>query len=303
MRANVLLTILILTAFPGMTSGQKPSERKLFVSGAGISYGYHTTDYIFGTIDQFRLLYPESELLGIDYSEFNQNRGFWVFNSMHSPMVTSLTLGMGLRNRDDDGLRSNPRFQAGLSYHGGNLLEGSYWIKKVHVVDSLYDASTMSYKYVDSIHYRDMEFQHATDQLRADISVVLTINPVGRFYLYSGLGLSAGIPLLSVARIEYKEGYDIRTRTINGMEYYNQPRPGAREKNVKEIFHRCPSVIIMPYFPAGVSFRLGKRSELLQQIHIFYEQVNGVSITTVPGGENFTSHRIQHSIGVRIVRI
>lgn len=302
---SILLIIsLILPAFK--TLSQKSPEsfpvKRLTVSQAGFGWGYHRSDFYFGTPEQFSLLFPGSEILQENFNDFLQQQTYFSF--WHYPnWVASFELGVSISDKGRNNYLKNSVFRAGISFSGGNILLCSSEKENTYIIDSFYDPTTGWLKYVDSVRYSVISIDHAMEQLSLDVASIFRTNPHRRISLYSGAGLLTGIPVISETRIWYSEGYHINTRSSNGHITGNHPRPGAREKSLEEEFQRSRYFTIMPYIPAGVNFRMGNRNKLLQQIHLFYEQVNGVNITTVPGGENFTSHRRQHSIGIRVIWI
>jgi hypothetical protein len=302
-KISAISLMLIVMFFVSWQAGsQVPDGTKkpgvLSVTETSVSFGYHKSIIDGGSQAQYLKLIPQSDLLTRDFSHLTRYKFDHRFVINHyNPAVFSASFGLRFADRDRKSFKKVPMLRLGLSYYTGNLITNIYSEEILCQIDSMYDPGTGLYNFTDSLHMSNFYVAQVTDQMRIDAAVLFGTNSSKVLSCYSGLGLSAGIPVMAYSSVHYYESYQYVSRTSGGHQTF---LPGETLESVEETFRRSSFFVLMPYVPVGINVRLSRKVSLLNQISLFYEGRIGMDMIILKGGDDLSKIRRQHTIGLKV---
>jgi hypothetical protein len=317
--AWVILAMIAIATLDANGQSKNPDKRKrhFSVTEARIGVGYHgaefgnfdflnalpdhsvtskgLNDFTYAEIDQFRALVPGSVLLLNNYQDHTRSESFYLGG--FPAVIFSGMLGICLANPGDYTFRKHLMFRFGVSYYGGNHVQGNYMREVISPVDSAMDPVTGRYSYTDSLHRSVLDMHCVSDEIRFDASLVLRTNPKNSLTLYCGAGVSTGCPLMTYSVIEYNRYHQFITRYPDGKREFSESI--TEEEAVEQSYERR-YFIWMPHAFAGFELRPFQKSPFLSMIHMFYETRVGVNVMVIGGAQNFVTERWHHCVGLKV---
>jgi hypothetical protein len=288
-----LAAVLLLstTALIGQESSKK-RERRLWISEIQILPGaIHSRSYP-GTLEQFRILAPGSEMLANQTFEGYQSGNGYI--RTHSGVFAAM-LGIRFKTGKGDEYRGDPTLRIGFSFNGGTQL--TYLTSHVasYPIDTLYNTQGTQVATIDSVAWKTYNMTYSSDQWNLDVSLIYRTNPKLRFSLFGGIGVTGGMSVASFARMGMHDASYIETRFK-----YSHFNSSWVFDNTHDKVEAPGNISGNIYLPMGVNFRLGNKSALLRKINIFYEVRPGITLTSLEGIETLVSTRTLHGIGLRL---
>lgn len=242
------------------------------------------------SLGHFRQLAPQSELLQ------NNLDGFEQFNSYHSPssFVFSTMIGIDFLNKKSGDYQSGPQLRIGINYLGSvNPTSGLTRTDRVRV-DTLESFQSGQQFYTDSIHDQDYNMTYHHDQIQLDLSFVYRTKTKSLLSLYAGLGVSAGMSMMSYTQIDY--------HSHKYRSYHGESSDGNFESRNHEYeeFENSTNFSFVGYIPLGAELRLGRERALWNQLHLFTELRPGMSYVQLPDlNIDRTRAWYQQTVGIR----
>jgi hypothetical protein len=290
----LIVSVTTLTVHAQDTLHTKPIKRVSmhdFYVQAGL-FGQRSPS---GSVVDFRTLFPQSVLLS-NTTGYSQPNGF----SVTGTSMLSVQLGLQFSNKQKQAYKSNPVLRLGVVYFSQVNLTGSLNKDLRKTYDTLTSIQTGQTVYRDSVITQNLGMSLQSQQLRFDASLIFRTNPLARFMLFTGIGLTAGVSFQTSTHIYYSTNSRTETRDQNGntslaSSSYDYGHFTHEQVNSKNGFG------ISAYVPMGVDFRIGKRSNFWKPIHLFFELRPGINITSIPELRNITSAYMQTGLGVRVV--
>ncbi len=254
---------------------------------AGVVPGYFVSDFPFISIEDFKALAPDSRLLQNDYSDFTSGEPF--FNSRGGAMFNA-AVGMQFRSGKTGELRPNPLLRVAVSSYSGNFFKRDFNRSQSFPVDTLTSSQTGEIIVVDSSSFQTLSMHYKSRQVALDISVIFRTNPDARWSLYGGVGLSLGYSYNATTRVDYNS---------DGSRYdYNNRYNGLSQS---ESFDNDNGLRSMVYLPIGFDFRLGKKREFWQRIHLFTEVRPGLFYYEIPALDTYLQGFFSQGFGAKVV--
>lgn len=248
-----------------------------------------------GSLNDFRVLAPESQLLTNDFANFSQNgSSTYGFNS-------GLTVLMGIQFSDKEKTRykPNPMLRLGVSFFSDSQLGSSFSNNIRTPFDTLLSAQTGDMYLVDSIQSNYYNMNYWSQQLRFDGSFIFRTNPEARLSLFTGIGVTAGLSIMAMTDVYSSTVFRIETELQDGSASSIQT-DNENNTYATESFRNATNFGASAYVPMGIDFRLGKKNEFLKRIFLNYEFRPGVNVTSIPELGAYTNVLTQHNFGIRV---
>jgi hypothetical protein len=294
----IAVAIILFFSFgaAGQDIGAPGKIKLLTLTESSTSFGYHNTGQQASSIDQFRAILGPSEIFSQIPADLEQQKSWFSFY-YQGPSVFSTALHFRMADSKRESFRGAPQFRLGISYRGGNMLSGYFTKVTQQQIDSVMNTVTGEMDYIDSMHRTNLAFRFNSEQLFLDASMVFTTSADRVFSIYTGAGLSAGIPIMSNASITFYDGHLRITRTSDGQETYHE---ATTLKILEEFPSGSPHVLLIPYVPIGVNMRLSKKNPFLSQVSLFYEGRAGLYVRVLKGSDNVINFARHHTLGVKV---
>jgi hypothetical protein len=297
MKLNYASTAFLLILVIPAAAQEQPSQQEQLRCAAPadlyLSSGAFTESPIYGTLQEFKTLAPQSVLLGQDLTGFKTSMG-WMMNSSSS---TSIALGLKFRNKDQSSYRANPQLRVGLVYDRANPLSLYYYKNETKPYDTLSSSQSGTAYYVDSIKRTSYSMSYGYQQLRLDIALLFRTDPARRWSLYAGAALAGGGSFNTYTYITKVVTEGIVTHDASGGTFTESTTDFDLSF---ERFRNRSNFSFWASVPLGIDFRLGKKRELLKRIHLYYEMRPGVNITFIPELRSYTTVSIHQALGIRV---
>ncbi len=233
------------------------------------------------SLTDFKTLAPGSSILAKDYTGFSSN----YYNSTYTnPSFTGL-LGFTFKNKP------NPLLRLGLGYSTRTLGTGSSSRYESFHYDTLTSAQTGQQIFLDSIHTQYMYGAYQATYLSLDASLIFRTKPAARWSIYGGIGVNVGLAFNGFLNIEYHDEHYASSGNYDQSNWTHE----------QERFNQKTHVASTVYIPMGLDFRLGKKHEFMNRLHLFAEARPSMTITTIPTIKTQLTPNITSSLGLRIV--
>lgn len=248
------------------------------------------------TLDEFRQLAPNSEVLKSNFAGYSSYNGANFMSNRRSTF--SALLGIQLSNKDKSGYMDNPLLRVGVSYISGQSFSRTYYNSQRKAFDTFISSQTGEMIFRDSVDSHSAGMTYSSDQLRIDASFIYRTNPQARWSLSAGFGVSAGVSISARTRVyEYNGSYtEIRYPNYQSYSSYYFMHSSGEEQEYRNKANFGASA----YIPLGVNFRIGKNREFWKRVNLFYEMRPGISISSVPELRTETAASMQQGLGLRV---
>lgn len=278
-------TIVFLLAL-GVTSvyAQEYKPGKIDFS---IGFGFRTMDAQIGSIEQYRELFPDSDLLQGDYSTYGYPD--YYFNS--STMVNLL---WGIQLKQNEAFEQ--RLRVGVTFGGISPSYGSFYNQTSFAYDTLTSSRTGEVSYVDSVYSENLYINTTQNQVGLDLAYLIKANQNGRWSFYSGVGLEIGAILNAKANIsESKYSYLSNDAGV----YYPYAYDDYGSDNKTEVQQLDGGLYGLLYLPVGLDLRLSMKNAFWRRMHLYTEFRPSVSFSNSPISDN----NVQLAMGLAVFGI
>jgi hypothetical protein len=258
---------------------------KVSVTDVYINFGSFGEKVAYGSLDDFRKLAPQSDMLARDLSSYDQQASGSYFNG---GTLFVASLGLKFKKKDGNDYRANPQLRIGISYFSSTPLTAGLTRTESFVVDTLVSTVTGEVVLQDSVVNESYNMSYIADQLRLDAALIFRTNPEARWSLYGGIGLAAGVSINPRTEVFYSN-WNFDEEFNSGYGNYESER-----------FNNQTSFGLLAYLPLGLDFRLGKNQEFWKRLHLFYEISPGLNMTFIPELNTATNIAIRNGLGLRV---
>lgn len=267
---RLLIFILFTAIAPFCLNAQQSDERQspLRIGSMSVSIGGSTNLVTSLQLNDFRLLAPQSELLHNDLTDFEIVENYLG----SSNFVFSAMMGIDFLNKKTNSYGSGPQLRIGFNYlSNGNP---AYHLSRSDRtrLDTLESSQSGNMLFTDSIHEQEYNMNYKYDQIQIDLSFIYRTQTKSLLSLYAGLGVSAGLSLMSSTEIDY---YSHNYTSNHGMESDNFYR--SRNSPRQERFENSATFSMLAYIPIGAELRMGRERALWNQLYLFTELRPGLS--------------------------
>lgn len=298
----VLLTALINLNSFGQEKYVKPDYLETYFSWGAIIYSAPTL-----LLSDAKLLTPNSKILQGDLSNFTRSFGFAGFGnqigySTHNPINSSAIGGavfeaqLGNYNfgKAKDRKRS-PQLRVGFGY-GSTQSVGGFWSNTSTSPSDTFVSSGGKKIFTDSVSYESVNVSYSSSQARVMADILFHTNPDRRFSIYVGIGLQLGATFNNQTQVYYAASNYITSGKDQNLEVIS--RGETTSKN--EWNNNKGGWLIGAYVPMGVSYRLGKTTNVLNQTSVFMEFKPGITAMAIPELQTYLLPFVQSNYGVRV---
>ncbi|AEV31821.1 hypothetical protein Oweho_0808 [Owenweeksia hongkongensis DSM 17368] len=288
LKTFVLAALAFACGSPIYTQAQS-----MHLSDFSVYLGGNTSgDY--GTLQDFQLLAPNSNLLQNDFTGYNNSSGY---NSWNSSARISFMLGFDFKKKDDDVSKLSPQLRIGLTYTNGVSLYSNYWNEDRFAYDTLTSSRTGNQTFVDSVNYDSYDMNYHSDNIVLDVSLIFRTNPAARWSFYGGVGVMGGMAINANTIIYHYNNSYIENQ--NDDQYFERQYSDSSLDEMETV-RNDNSFLVSGYIPMGVDFRLGKKRELWKRTHLFFELRPSLNVNNIPEVGTFTQGSVHHGFGIRI---
>ena len=273
------ISLIAALAISGMSLSQKIKITEIHISnGTGLG------GQINGSIDDFKILAPNSSILLTDFSQYNQ-QGYVSFRTPGNNFSSNYSLQLGLQ------CAKMPKvtFRVGITHvsnEGALSAFGSY--SQSFPYDTLTSSQTGEQTFLDSTNSKYYNMNHSNQQIRLDGAMIFRMFPEKRWSIHTGLGASLGMSYQSNTEIRYWE-----STSISSGDYYE-------ENGVSETFKNKNSLGASLYIPFGVDFGIGKKREFWMPFHLYAETRPSLNINSINGVGTTFSPGMSSAVGLRM---
>lgn len=296
MRVANYLSIVALMALSATLSAQEPEKplKCLKAQEIQIQTGGYMERTLLGSIEDFKKLAPNSELLKNDLAGYNQD---W-YTHYHSNPRFSILVGFQFNDRQKEKPRPNPLLRLGISYYSGYPLANSFSKETSGIYDTITSSQTGNIIIIDSVNKEYFSMDYFTNYLRFDASLIYRTNPEVRFSFFTGAGLTAGISFNSETYI-YHSNYTWLKAQPSGDSYYPTGRYTKSRDYSSEYFSNKSNFGFSGYIPLGMDFRIGKKHPFWSNIHLLYEMRLGLNVNFIRDLKTVTNTNVHSGLGLK----
>jgi hypothetical protein len=233
------------------------------------------------SLSDFNKLAPGSSILAKDYTGFSSD---YYTGTYTNPSYTGL-LGFTFKNKP------NPLLRLGLGYSTRTLGTGSSSRYDSFHYDTLTSTQTGEQIFLDSTHLQNMYGGYQSSYLSLDASLIFRTKPAARWSIYGGIGVNVGMAFNNYVDIHFLDEHYAPNTNYSQSNWTHE----------HERFNQKTHVASTVYIPMGLDFRLGKKREFLNRLHLFVETRPSMTITAIPSLKTQLTPNITSSLGLRIV--
>jgi hypothetical protein len=255
-----------------------------------LNIGLHSQSGWQATLADFKALAPQSTLFNQDLSSYEESSGWGVYGTA----MFNMAIGINFRHMETNDIKPNPQLRLGVSYINGRPSLSLFLHKEERwAYDTLISTQTGDMYFIDSVSNSHYHMDYACDQLRLDVSMIWRTNPLARWSLFAGVGVSVGTSVTAVTQISYSFSKGIDNSQVYGQ--YTLHGEGHVES-----FSNGNNLAFAAALPMGIDWRIGKKSEFLSRLHVFYEVRPGIHFLRVPELGTNRGVGIQQAYGLRV---
>jgi len=297
----MVLAILINTKAFGQEKYEKPTYLETYLSWGSIAYIAPTL-----LLNDAKLLAPNSKILQSDLSNFKRSFGFGGYqyqgNVNHNPINASAIGGLAFEAQlgtynfgKPKERKHSPQLRFGFGY-GSTQSIGNYWSNEVRTPSDTFVSSSGKRIYTDSVFYESVNVSYSSSQARLMADILFHTNPDRRFSLYIGIGMNVGLTFNNQTQVYYTSQSNIKSSDNGNISFYEAGEISAKNEWSKN----KGGWLLGVYVPAGLSYRLGKTTPVLNQTSLFMEVKTGLTAMAIPELQTYLLPTIQSSFGARL---
>lgn len=203
------------------------------------------------------------------------------------------------RNESAGEYNKNRTFRAGISAQGISASIYNTSNSFTTRIDTLVSSSNGSvFGFVDSTH-RDFTFSsYLATAVKLDFAYLASTDVAKRFSFYSGVGMNFGITIAPRTEIHSHSWDSEQITDTNGNYISTQSVYNALNVN-RQVYQNKMGYMAALYVPIGVDFRLGKKNEVMQKMHLFFELRPTISVLNIPETKTYVYPSMQNCMGIK----
>lgn len=297
MKTISFLAVCILIMKASFAQDSLPSLKRIHLNDIGLQLTFLSESGRPINMAEIKHIAPiNSMLYDADISKYDLGIRGRRNRQTNTSTVISLYTGFRLLNKQKTGYRQNLQFRAGLSYYKKEYSASAQTVTK-KPYDTLYSGSTGNIIFMDSLNAKTYNAYYSGNQLRLDLSFLISTNNQKRFYFYTGLGITAGASVGSSVSVSYY----VSNTLYGSNEHYGNSFPYAALDNVfvKRESFKLGDYTLVAYVPLGADLRLGSRRQFWQRLHVHYEMRPGANVAFIPNLKSQTTFALQHGWGIK----
>jgi hypothetical protein len=275
MRHLQILFIALGSLVSGAAFSQSDSlSNKFEFSEFSLQFGNLNADFQpLNLKDAFQFA-PQSAILN-NLTGFQQRRYWYFYNPSFS---IAAHMGFKLPKKKQHDLA--PTLRIGLLFNRSDIFYNAYSKSNIISTDSLTNSNGAVTRYLQNVDEETVETRYSNDQLYLDMNLTYAINDKGRFSMFMGVGLGAGIMLNTNTSVTYSKVNS--TREFSTISNYNTAYNFTQVDYREENYSNNAGFAALAYFPIGFDFRIGKQNEAWRKAHAFLELRPGAQLQIIP---------------------
>ena len=282
--------ISLITLCSASAQEQAKEIKKVTVSDFNVQTGLFLLKSEGGTMQDFKALAPNSDLLNMNFSDYTSYSGFTISGST----LFAASVGLNFADKQKSSYKKNPQLRIGIAFANTNVFGGGYFKEERKPYDTLVSSQSGLATYIDSLTMKSVNVNYSSEQLRMDASLIFRTNQEKRWSLYTGIGMSAGWAINAYTGVSYFVSRQTQESTNSSYS------GNAGETDlVTEHFQNKTGGGFSSYLPLGIDFRIGKKREFWQHLHLYYEIKPSVNVTMIPELKTFINAGVQEGLGIR----
>ncbi len=299
MRVNrSIFFFAFLTSFINLDAQEKKALplKKFRLFDISIQTGENLTRLPATTLNDFRKLAPQSELLKNDFSSFElYDRKISAISEAYSALI-----GIQFLRKDKTDYHKNVNLRIGLYYANSTMSTGAVYSEQQSSQDTLVSIENGQISYIDSTIRESYGMYYSGRQFSLSTSLIFRTDTERRLTLYGGLGINLGLSLHTKTHIYHSQIYQIDTTDEQG--YTNSDYIISTENNPgQESFENKSALITQVYLPVGIDLRLSNKNNFLKSFHIYSEANAGLVVTRIPEIGAMGKSSLSYFLGLRYI--
>lgn len=286
---NISIAILLLLlSFSSVVYSQNESA-KFKITDTYILAGVQFTPQSSTSFADIQRLAPQSTLLGQDFT------GYDSYSYRGYSGNGQLAFRVGLQSIKNP----NRELQLGVSYGIGMLVSNYQSRTETIPYDTFTSAQTGEQIVVDSVLTSHVSSRYTADQFQIEASYIFRMDPTARWSFFGGVGAGLGTSLNAATSVYTFDSKS--TNTVKLSDDYSTSYLSTNfDDGLREEFENKNVVNAAIFIPAGLDFRIGKRKEFWQQMHLFAELRPTISMVNIPELNPTLIPSLQSNVGFRL---
>lgn len=277
---------------------QNDSNPKIRISDLGIYSGMTSGFSSTGDPSDFLKLAPESTLLQNDLSTFTKSNMYIGPTTVNSAFT--INLGLQFYNKQKQTYNSNPQLNLGITFIGANSLS-AYYSKSENVrFDTLSSNNSASVVFMDSLFSQSYQMNYLYQQIGLNANIIFRTQPQARWSLFSGLGVTTTVSLAANTHISYNNSEYINYIFSNAADYRAFNNSQTNSVTLNEIHEGKTNISVFAYIPLGVDFRISKKSEFWNKMHLTFDMQPGLVLDYIPELSTKIYGTMRGNFGLRV---
>jgi hypothetical protein len=260
---------------------QEENENKIQLSEVQVLIGNRINATQHASIDYFKRMAPNSEILGMDYSEYRYNN----YSSILSSGNYNALLGFQFKEK------KNLLLRLGVGYSFDTYLQTNAYKEEHFAYDTLVSMQTSQMYFIDSVSTSSTNAYGTVDYVSFDASLVYRTNAEKRWSFYGGLGLNFALGFNNIVNVGSSKGAYITATDGSPVNW-------TRESTNEMYSVRNPFSATL-FLPLGVDFRIGEKREFWEKVHLMSEIRPSISLTDFPDYVTVVAPSMIYSFGVK----
>lgn len=277
-----------------MIFGQEEKTHKIKIYDLGIYQGMNSNGNSKVELTEFQKLAPSSVMLQQDFTGFSKSSLYMGPSTAES--IFNVNLGFLFYNNKKQTYNANPKLNLGVYFMGSTGLNAYYSKSETIRFDTLSSTNSSSLVYLDSVKSQSYQMNYLYQQIGINANLVFRTHPEARWSLYGGVGISAVVSLMAETNISHNWSEMLRYSTINNSYIVDEYNTDVNS----ELHPNKTNVSVFAYIPLGLDFRIAKKSEFWNKMHLVMEMQPGIAIDNIPELGTRTYGAMRGNFGVRI---
>ncbi len=235
----------------------------------------------------FASVYPQSLLLK------NNFFGFKVSDNIYGVNAPKLAIQMCVKFRQKDRNEyRRPTLRIGFAGVNGDVFSSRLSKTNIYPYDTIISQRTGAKIALDSQEFTAYNMQYQSTNFLLDLALIYRGNELKRWSYFCGVGFAAGISVNATGVIQKEQS-----------AYIQSPFQSNRYSTIiteQEKFNGPKNALAYAYIPLGIDFKLSRRENFFNKIHLFYEVEPSLVFIQIDGFGKFSNLQVINAIGTRI---
>lgn len=275
-RMNLKVALFgIAFSFAMISLAQKRDQSKLVFSGVSIHSGVLSHQGSVGTIQNFKALAPESDILKEDFSSYDKDA---LFEEDESGSMVGIHVHFKLVKEQKEDQKVFSSLRVGISFSDARKLSMGYSKSEKFRIDTLYSSTTNRVYYVDSTASSGAYMDYGQSEVFLNAAYLMSTNPSKRWSFFGGGGIMLGFSIDSYTFIsKYNSSYN-----SNSNASVDDPWRNYESRTKDEYYQNDPSLSFIASLPLGVDFRIGNSKPFWTNSHLVFDYQPSIYFYNIP---------------------